>query len=1137
MGSVSRENLVYQQIGDETYQILNHSCHDEIILHIYGFKQSKVLRFIYHLVSVLLLGIPYLVCSWYPHLNKVKLRKCSLRDARVVLLKDNHSHSVILQVHTDIINVTGINEHVRYFDYQHVKYIWRNEQTQFAALVVPRPDLTLNDLLDNSSGLTHAEQQNALKLYGPNVIRIEVKSYLQLFVQEVFNPFYLFQIFSITLWSCDEYYIYAGCILFLSLVSIVTSLYETKKQSKALHNLVDSSNCTHAQVCRPCSNPDSADGSGDESSLVLDVDAGMLVPGDLIAIPANGCVMPCDAVLLSGNCIVNESMLTGESVPVTKTPPNHSTECYSVDLHKRFTLFAGTHVIQTRFYGGSKVLARVIRTGFNTSKGELIKSILYPKPMGIQFYRDSMKMVAVLAVIATAGMVYCVYLYVDRHADIEEICIRALDIITVVVPPALPAAMTVGTIYSQNRLKKLNIFCISPPRINVCGKLKLICFDKTGTLTQDGLDFYGVLPAEQSKFHHLVQEPWTLSETSELLQAMATCHSLTRIDNELTGDPLDLSMFAATRWDLEEPGDETTRYDMLAPTVVKPTIKPLEPEPAVDDIYDVGYEIGIIRQFPFSSSQQCMSVICRILGAVNMTVFTKGAPEKVYAMCTADSVPKEFATVLSTYTTSGYRVIALAYKHLPRKLKWKDAQKIKRDVVECDLTLLGFIIMQNALKPETTPIINELHSAKIRTVMVTGDNVMTAISVSRDCGMVLPNENIALLKECTVTAVDAVQVPRILVEVLGSPTRHPLHQNGDCVLNFENNSRLHIAMDGKTWSILRAHYPDLIPRIVLHGTIFARFRPEQKTQLVTSLQELDYIVAMCGDGANDCGALKAAHIGVSLSQAEASVAAPFTSANQNIACVKHLVSEGRCALVTSFAVFKYMALYSLIQFFTILILYKRYTTLGNMQFLYIDLIITTTLAVTMGYQGPAHILVAKRPMGSLVSLVNLIPLFLQIILCGIIKYGALYYLQLQPWFSPLLKSSYHGEEVIVCWENTIVFSVSLLLFAAVALTIFTTVLLVYPVEPLAAYFEMIPVSKSRHQLYFRLKILIFPLVHFILAVFIEVCIGQRRFVKHIAHCLTRKTNPKNKYKQIEQSAADVHSWLDVCTNTQHSIHC
>ena len=85
---------------------------------------------------------------------------------------------------------------------------------------------------------------------------------------------------------------------------------------------------------------------------------------------------------------------------------------------------------------------------------------------------------------------------------------------------------------------------------------------------------------------------------------------------------------------------------------------------------------------------------------------------------------------------------------------------------------------------------------------------------------------------------------------------------------------------------------------------------------------LSYYVGMCGDGANDCSALKAAHAGISLSDAEASIASPFTSRTPNIQCVPTVIREGRAALVTSFAVFKYMALYSMIQFVSVLILYS-----------------------------------------------------------------------------------------------------------------------------------------------------------------------------------------------------------------------
>ena len=153
---------------------------------------------------------------------------------------------------------------------------------------------------------------------------------------------------------------------------------------------------------------------------------------------------------------------------------------------------------------------------------------------------------------------------------------------------ALPAAMTVGTYYAQNRLKKTKIFCISPQRINVCGKLKLVClhfgqifvywkltifyylqvcFDKTGTLTEDGLDFYGVKAtnfctnlenenySKSNEFYDQINENLdNFPPKSPLLTCLATCHSLTLINNDLTGDPLDVKMFESTKWTLEEEG-------------------------------------------------------------------------------------------------------------------------------------------------------------------------------------------------------------------------------------------------------------------------------------------------------------------------------------------------------------------------------------------------------------------------------------------------------------------------------------------------------------------------------------------------------------------------------------------------------
>lgn len=135
-------------------------------------------------------------------------------------------------------------------------------------------------------------------------------------------------------------------------------------------------------------------------------------------------------------------------------------------------------MIQTRYFGDEKVLAVVVRTGFSTAKGGLVRSILYPPPVDFRFEKDSYKFVALLATIATVGFVYTIITKYLRGVDTNDLILEALDLITIVVPPALPAAMTVGRVCAQKRLKKNQIFCIAPRTINVAGSIDCVCFDK-----------------------------------------------------------------------------------------------------------------------------------------------------------------------------------------------------------------------------------------------------------------------------------------------------------------------------------------------------------------------------------------------------------------------------------------------------------------------------------------------------------------------------------------------------------------------------------------------------------------------------------------------------------------------------------
>jgi len=195
---------------------------------------------------------------------------------------------------------------------------------------------------------------------------------------------------------------------------------------------------------------------------------------------------------------------------------------------------------------------------------------------------------------------------------------------------------------------------------------------------------------------------------------------------------------------------------------------------------------------------------------------------------------------------------------------------------------------------------------------------------------------------------------------------------------------------------------------------------------------------MCGDGANDCGALKAAHAGIALSDSEASVASPFTSKEASIACVPELIRQGRCALVTSFGIFKYMAGYSLTQFISVMILYNAETNLTDFQFLYIDLFIICSLSAVFGrtkpFRGPLH---NRPPLTSLLSPPPIGSLLIQVFIIGLFQTTAYITLQHQPWFESYMEKHNNISGLITsdyaCTENYTIFSVSTLQYVILAL--------------------------------------------------------------------------------------------------------
>ncbi|XP_048182252.1 polyamine-transporting ATPase 13A2 isoform X4 [Corvus hawaiiensis] len=1002
-----------------------------------------------HAGSVLSAGLLLLLFHWKPSLEvQAKCKPCTLGQADWLLIRDRFGRCFTAKVLTeplgegsleqqpgprpedrrssiavgvadeeesrDTVRLHDKEENVlRYYLFQGMRYVWLERRQAFCRVSVLDEGRSCAELHLCRAGLELQEHSTRRRIYGPNLIEVPVKSYARLLVEEVLNPFYIFQVLSMVLWVCDAYYYYAACIFLISTFSLGLSLYETRKQSTTLRNMARMS--VGVRVRRP---------SGEE--LVLS--SAELVPGDCIRLPADGALLlPCDAALLTGECMVNESLLTGESVPVMKTPlpagGQAAGAAYCPEEHRRHTLFCGTQVIQARAYAGTDVLAVVTRTGFCTAKGDLISSILYPKPVSFKFYKDAVKFVMFLAVLALIGTVYSILILVRNQVPVGQIIIRALDLVTVIVPPALPAAMTVGTIYAQNRLKKQGIFCISPPRINLAGKLRLVCFDKTGTLTEEGLDVWGVVPLEGQRFLPMVREPRCLP-AGALLYALAACHAVSPLRGQLVGDPVDLKMLESTGWRLEMTEEEegelpaSQQFGMKVLAVVRP---PPEEEQPRDRKHQA--PVGILRRFPFSSSFQRMSVLVKLPGEASAHAYVKGAPEMVASLCRKETVPPDFSRMLRLYTTDGFRVLALACKALGTVATFEEALQLPRDSVESGLSFLGFLVMKNVLKPESAPVIHLLRSANIRPVMVTGDNMLTAMNVARGCRMVEPREGVIFVT----ASPPGHGKPAALKFVLAEHSQGEEQPEGLQQQQRDGSSlpprHCHFALNGKSFQVVCEHFADLLPRILLQATVLARMLPEQKAQLVSRLQELDYCVGMCGDGANDCGALRAADVGISLSEAEASVASPFTSRVATIECVPRVIREGRCSLVTSFGVFKYMALYSLVQFVSVLLLYTINTNLSDFQFLFFDLVITTTVAVLMGRTGPAPALGVRRPQGALISGLVLGSLVLQTALLVAVQVLSYFVTVSQSWFVPL-NSTVTAPQNLPNYENTVLFCVS-----------------------------------------------------------------------------------------------------------------
>ena len=1017
-----------------------------------------------------------------------------------------------------------------------------------------------------SNGLTKNERLYQQKIYGECDLNFHIDSFFKALFLNSCTFFFAFQIYSIILWYCTEYYAYASLIAAMTIFDLLEETISNLSNLKSIRRMARYN--IPVKIYRK---------TDDNQIEIIDDESCNLVPGDIFELPDNGMAMPCDCILLSGSVIINEAMLTGESTPIIKSHLPNIKQNFDEEADSKYFLFAGTKIVQKRQENKKPNFALVYSTGFNSVKGNLIRSILYPLEPESKFAKESAKFMMLMATVCVIGYLGILPFRIRRKDPAKDIIEKFLDLITTAVPPSLPCCLGVGIGIAQRRIKKKGIMCINRNKITSAGKINVCVFDKTGTLTEDHLNISGFLPVQAhsggnkddshsvftfDKYYESVldisKENYQYykqkmngenvkSKKNELrqlyLECLACCQGITRVGDKLIGDPIDVEMFESTGWDLIEECEDVNNYDPKIATYVRPKeersltekldgLPGFNKDPNNEEIkkriHD-HYELGIIRRFDFSSKFQRMSSLVKNLSQPNFTCYCKGSPEKIKELCQPKTIPADFIQQLNFYTSRGYRVLAMGSKII--NMDFDHALEVSRSYCEKDLVFLGLLIVQNKLKLATNPTLRTLsNDAQIRVRMATGDNIMTAVCVGRKSNLIEPNaivysceieeekneddgiiterksmgiltntENIekekerrkkklvwktvesfqeddlskeneqsddAFIRQDTILASDAER-PSFMVPQEITPDDCKIENEGNQLINTNSDDKksekinnneedddffvvdltllpfkeddekeIEIAITGKTFETLyrlNKKYEDLNKkrpgqvqenfinqkpeslididsmvnedenkslqykqfhdafRLVLkYCSVYARCSPENKSQIVQSLQKESFTVLMCGDGANDCSALKVADVGISLSQEEASIAAPFTSRTPDISCVIELLKEGKCALVTSLQIFKYILLYSLIQFISVTLLIIIDSYLSDWEFMASDLFLISPLAILIPLAPASSKLTYHKPVSSLFSFSIIFSMAMQTLCVAFFQIGCHY---------------------------------------------------------------------------------------------------------------------------------------------------
>ena len=754
--------------------------------------------------------------------------------------------------------------------------------------------------------------------YGANVFSVRQPTFGDLYKAQLLNPLTVFQIFCVLLWAIDDYLIYSFFSLFMVLMFEGTVVFQRLKSLQALRSMgnpsrpvavyrdqewtwIETTHLLPGDICslnrvKPHYKKEDEKKEKDSKLLVSSTKK----KGPRVIEDDGGDIVPADLLILRGSTVVNEASLTGESVPQMKEGLVMPDETLSMkNKHKMNVVYAGTKMLQcvgvledsqsdkSSEDEGKKAgippppdggcTALVLRTGFASAQGKLVRMIegSQEKVKGHEY--ETGLLLALLCLFAIASSSYVLYHGAqDERRSKYELLLHCILIVTSVIRPELPMQMALAVNNSLMTLMKLHIFCTEPYRVPMAGKLDQCLFDKTGTLTTDELVAVGVvLPNKLSPSVSKSKDSDALfTKLEEVHKSMAAlvlggCHSLVMIDEETTGDPLELASMNAMKWKMSE------KYAM--PSEGNKSIV-VEGGTAVN-------QIQILLRHHFSSKLQRM--VCVVSAGSKKFVVAKGSPEAIGRLL--KNKPSGYDEMSKKLAKEGYRVIALAYKALENEDAYAAVNTWTRSECETDLTFAGFIAFTCMVRRDTAAVLAKLKEGGMGVTMITGDALLTAIHVAKEVNICEPVGG-------ALENADEMAETNPEVKALLEKKRQAKGQTSDgrefkpiAYLEIDDNESLYwcsyqdgsrlfdynakkvpklskeydLATTGKSLAV--ALEKDEETRVVLaYIKVFARMTPDAKETVIECLHSIDALCLMCGDGANDVGALKQADVGVAL---------------------------------------------------------------------------------------------------------------------------------------------------------------------------------------------------------------------------------------------------------------------------------